>query len=173
MTPTIGRIVHYRLSQADAEVINRRRVDAAESSVLALAGMKTGAQAHIGNTVYVAYVVTMMVTAVVHDGRVNGQLILDGNDSLWVKGADRGAEPAQWDWPPHMANKPENGQAGSKRETTPHEIDVLLAEVTPGMQVEGACILEAWLEGDEDFKGLSSLSIVGMIYSRMRQRDAG
>lgn len=30
---------------------------------------------------------------------INGQVFLDGNDTLWVTSADEGTEPGQWSWP--------------------------------------------------------------------------
>jgi len=41
--------------------------------------------------------VPLMVVKVSGD-RINGQALLDGNDSVWVKSATEGDEPGQWSW---------------------------------------------------------------------------
>jgi hypothetical protein len=63
VVPTIGRIVHYRLSADDAAQINRRRTSGvsiatrmktfagAVESPAVVYGWPEGAQAHIGNAV--------------------------------------------------------------------------------------------------------------------------
>ena len=96
MTPTIGRIVHYRLSLADTEAVNRRRNDAA----LSKAGEKyTGFQVHVGNLASLGDVLPMIIVRWCSGDEVQGQVFLDGNDTLWVKTVGRGDEPGQWDWP--------------------------------------------------------------------------
>lgn len=56
-----------------------------------------------------------------------------------------------------------------KRQAGGSPIDILVEEVTPAMLIEGLCVLEGWLDGDEDLAGLGPKSLVGMIYSRMRR----
>lgn len=71
--PTIGRIVHYKLSVGDVEVIAAERA-------------KSGGALH-GNPVEAGQVYPMMITRVWGDqpmSAVNGQVLLDGNHSLWV-----------------------------------------------------------------------------------------
>jgi hypothetical protein len=41
----------------------------------------------------------MIVTRAWADGVVNGQVLLDGSDSLWATSVDRGNGPGQWQWP--------------------------------------------------------------------------
>ena len=101
MKPSIGRIVHYRLTEQDAVVTNRRRARH-------LTGWPMGTQAHVGNGVVLGELVPLIVTQVwpnEHrldlDG-VNGQCILDGNDSLWVTSVKEGVEPGTWRWPAHV-----------------------------------------------------------------------
>ena len=101
MKPSIGRIVHYKLSEQDAQSVNRRRVLNAGRG----ANWSAGAQAHVGNRVSAGEIVPMIVCIVwpnehgpTFDG-VNGQAFLDGNDSLWVTSAKEGTEPGQWSWP--------------------------------------------------------------------------
>lgn len=84
--PSIGRIVHYRLSTSDVEAINRRR----------------GAQAHIGNEVLEGDVFPMLITKTWGSeptSCVNGQVFLDGNDCLWATSVRVGEGPRTFSWP--------------------------------------------------------------------------
>lgn len=106
MKATIGRIVHYRLSESDVRAITRRRTDGASIHSRIEAGTwPTGAQAHIGNTHHVGQVVPAIIVQVWpneygpdHDG-INAQAFLDGNDQLWLTSVREGSEPGQWMWP--------------------------------------------------------------------------
>lgn len=113
MTPSIGRIVHYILTEDDAVKINRRRTSGSHIA----ARMKTdppqwpaGAQAHIGNYASTGEHLPMTIVKIwpneFGDGipGVNGQVLLDGNDALWVTSAREQAEdeaniPGTWHWP--------------------------------------------------------------------------
>jgi hypothetical protein len=55
----------------------------------------------------------------------------------------------------------EAGQAGLSRTT------LLREHITPAMIVAGACVLEDWMEGDEDYAGLSVNDLVAEIYAAM------
>lgn len=81
---SVGRIVHYRLTAQDAGEINGRRVT------------RTYA---VGNTVGVGDVLPMVVVRVWGVEGVNGQVFLDGNDTLWVTSRPEGTEPGMWSWP--------------------------------------------------------------------------
>ncbi|TLF34002.1 hypothetical protein FE256_02240 [Microbacterium sp. 5K110] len=94
--PTRGRIVLYTLSEADVHAINRRRSDATASGV---GGTHSGAQVHVGNEARVGDVVPVVVVRVWPDG-INGQALLDGNDTLWLTSRREGTEPGTWAWPP-------------------------------------------------------------------------
>lgn len=99
LIPTIGRIVHYRLSVEDAEQINRRRMSGAGSDV---AKWPLSAQAHVGNVVLSGYAFPMIITKVWGDtpeSAVNGQVFLDGNDVLWVTSVHVGQETGTFSWP--------------------------------------------------------------------------
>lgn len=106
MTPSIGRIVHYALTEKDVADITRRRDDYKLAERPA-----DGAQAHVGNPVAVNDVVALQITRVWPNGLVNGQAVLDGTDTLWVTSAaftdhaEEGIlilEPGTWIWPPRV-----------------------------------------------------------------------
>jgi hypothetical protein len=120
--PTVGRIVHYRLSADEAARINRRRTTGSSIASRVEDGRwPLGAQAHIGNSAYEGEVLPLIVTKTwptEYDGSarlshhpegtkyestfgVNGQVLLDGNDALWVTAAPQHATlPGCWSWPP-------------------------------------------------------------------------
>lgn len=109
MDVTIGRTVHYRLSENDVTQINRRRTNGSSIRERMQATPPTwpeGAQAHIGNTASAGDVVPLVVVRVwpneFGEGipGVNGQALLDGNDALWITSAKEGADPGTWAWPP-------------------------------------------------------------------------
>jgi len=89
MKPTVGRIVHYKLSEADISEINRRR---------ALYEFK-------GNPVSAGEVVPVIVAIVWPDEfgagipGINGQALLDGEDSLWICSRREGPNSGEWMWP--------------------------------------------------------------------------
>jgi hypothetical protein len=98
MQVTVGRIVNYTLTANDATRINKRRFDA-DISLIANAG----AQAHTGNTMHEGDILPMIVVRVWQNELVNGQVFLDGNDTLWVMSVPK-ADPdkaplGSWDWP--------------------------------------------------------------------------
>lgn len=95
--PTLGRIVHYVLDSTDVEMINRRRVPRAFDAV-------EGPQYHVGNTASEGDVLPMIICRVWEpvggvSAGVNGQVFLDGNDSLWVTSRKEGTAPGTWHWP--------------------------------------------------------------------------
>ena len=104
--PSVGRIVHYKLTEQDAQSINRRRDDFGNTKDTTV--WAAGAQAHFGNRVIKGHVFPMVVCVVWPDEHgtnlygVNGQVLLDGNDSVWVTSARQGDEPGQWNWPPRV-----------------------------------------------------------------------
>ena len=107
--PTIGRLVHYRLSQQDAEQIMRRRTTGksiadrlkqeATNNVYA---WPAGAQAHIGNDVKEGDTFPMLIVKTWGDtptSAVNGQVFLDSNDVLWATSVAVGEGPRSFSWP--------------------------------------------------------------------------
>ncbi len=105
MVPTVGRIVHYRLSAQDAEQINRRRTDGGSIALRMKANpaeWPAGAQAHIGNSVAEGDTYPMLITRVwgsTPESSVNGQVFLDGNDVLWATSVQVGEGPRAFSWP--------------------------------------------------------------------------
>jgi hypothetical protein len=102
MIPTIGRIVHYRLSHQDATAINARRKDAREKMPWHHA-LRTGAQVHVGNDVSEGEVYPLIITRMWGGDEAacfNGQLMLDGTDIFWVTSTQLGDGPRKCFWPP-------------------------------------------------------------------------
>ena len=109
MKPTVGRIVHYALSVADAEQINRRRTTgAAIADRIDDGRWPLGAQAHIGRDVAAGELFPMLITSVPapKEGEmtpVNGRVFLDGSDEIQVRAqqVETGSVDARglWQWP--------------------------------------------------------------------------
>jgi hypothetical protein len=104
--PTIGRIVYFRLTNEQVDDINSRRTTTASIHDRINGGTwPIGIQAHIGNPNAEKEILPMVITKICPDefgpGKdgVNGQVFLDGNDSLWVKNVGEGVGPGQWAWP--------------------------------------------------------------------------
>lgn len=98
LVPVIGAIVHYTLSMQDAERINRRRV----ANQAKIANDALGYVAHTGNAVAVGDVFPMVITRRWGDrpeSKVNGQVLLDGNDTLWVTSVVVGEGVGTYSWP--------------------------------------------------------------------------
>ncbi|MER8455870.1 hypothetical protein NKH24_06985 [Mesorhizobium sp. M1300] len=107
MKPTIGRIVHYRVSGQDAIAINQRRKDAREKLPWHHA-IRSGAQVHVGNDLKEGDVFPLTITKVWGDSETsafNGQLMLDGNDLFWVTSTAIGEGSRQCFWPPREEPK--------------------------------------------------------------------
>lgn len=99
MTPTIGRTVHYTLSEGDAAAINKRRTDAQISGV---ARENSGAVVHYGNSVVAGDIFPMVIVRVWGDrpdSAVNGQVLLDGNDVYWATSRNVGEGQGHFSWP--------------------------------------------------------------------------
>lgn len=88
MTPTIGRIVHYRLSRDDVDSIAERMEELPPN---------------LRPIPSVGDVLPMIVVRVHGRGEhspVNGQVFLDGDGLLHVGGVLPGQGPGTWSWPP-------------------------------------------------------------------------
>ena len=108
MIPTIGRIVHYTLTEDDATRVNKRRNDAAANRAVH-PDEDHGYIAHTGNAPSAGDVYPLIITRVwafpdrvTEESQVNGQVLLDGNDSLWVTSVGQGDQPRQWFAPPRV-----------------------------------------------------------------------
>jgi hypothetical protein len=98
MLPSVGRIVHYQLTESDAEAINRRRADFAASPPA-----NTGFQAHVGNRAEEGQVLPAMVVRTFGgDAAINLQVQLDGTDTYWATSRSEGDRPGGWIWPPRV-----------------------------------------------------------------------
>jgi hypothetical protein len=98
--PTKGRIVLYRLTAMNAEDVNRRRAHARQGRDH-LAN-ETGEQLHVGNDVIEGEEFPMIIVEAFGDyaeAAVNGQVFLDGNDTLWVTSVVAGDGPGTYAWP--------------------------------------------------------------------------
>jgi hypothetical protein len=92
MIPSLGRIVHLRLSEGCAATINGQRNDS---------------EALRGNPVKEGDVFPLLITKVwggvtTESTIVNGQVFLDGNDHLWVTSVLQGDGAGQWFEPPRV-----------------------------------------------------------------------
>ncbi|MEE8372948.1 MAG: hypothetical protein V3R87_04500 [Dehalococcoidia bacterium] len=102
----IGQIVHYHMSQADADQVlaNRRNAGSA------------------GNRPRGGDVLPFMIVVVYDEHCVNGRVVLDGTDILWMTSCTEGDGPGQWFLPPYS---PELQDYGS-----PEPIDYGISEIT-------------------------------------------
>lgn len=102
--PTVGRTVHYVLSENNAATINKRRADAAANQ-RSITEQNTGFVVHTGNRAEAGQVLPLIITRVWSEGCVNGQLLLDGNDTLWLTSVTEATDPqteGRWAWPPRV-----------------------------------------------------------------------
>lgn len=100
MIPSPGRTVEYTLSESDAAQVNRRRTDARNNLHDHIA-RADGSQVHVGNAVSVGDRYPLVITRVwgdppTEDTCVNGQVMLDGNDTLWVTSRQQGDGECRW-----------------------------------------------------------------------------
>ena len=106
MIPTIGRIVHYRLTDQEAVEINRRRTTGtAIGERIKADKWPLGAQAHIGNQVSAGDTFPAMIVKTW--GKTEGsccqlQVFLDGNDTLWATSRSEGDLAGMWSVPPRV-----------------------------------------------------------------------
>lgn len=93
MQPSLGRIVHYKLTATDCELIERQ--DASGKTL-----------PHPGrNNVYEGQVFPAMVVAVFGNGEhLNLKVFLDGGPGAeyWATSRPEGDQPGQWSWPPRV-----------------------------------------------------------------------
>lgn len=119
---SVGRIVHFMLTSAQALKINDLR--------------RTYASLLSGTRVSAGDVFPMIITRV-HDDPprldsvVSGQVFLDGNDHIWVSAAQEGSEPGQWCWPPHVPPKLEDFRRDHEQQTNADPAKVEPLQWTP------------------------------------------
>lgn len=107
-TPSIGRIVHYKLSEQDATQINKRRSDFAKTlreSHKEGKPLDSGYVAHIGNNAEAGQVFPAMIVRVwgsTPESVVQLQVFLDGADTLWACSVAQGDGERQYIWPPRV-----------------------------------------------------------------------
>ena len=111
VTPTVGRIVHYTLSEADAAAINVRRADFrafGQSHAHPHEPGQPGATGHIGHVGNHASEGDICAATVVRTfgtgSAANLQVHLDGNDTYWATSRCEAIEstPGSWCWPPRV-----------------------------------------------------------------------
>jgi hypothetical protein len=86
--PTIGRIVHYKLSGHDVSMIN-------------LESMQSfGGQGVVRSPVKLGDVFPAIITRTLEGEKaLNLQVFLDGNHSYWATSRSEGTDHGQWTWP--------------------------------------------------------------------------
>lgn len=84
--PSVGRIVHYKLTDSDAKLIDQKQpLDSPPQR----------------NPVRPGQVYPAMVVAVFGNGdHANLQVFLDGETSYWACSRAEGDQPGFWSWPP-------------------------------------------------------------------------
>lgn len=94
----IGMMVLYQLTEEEALATNKRREDA-KQNVEKMREERPGFQAHVGIETSEDDLLPMIVTFVSQDlpTFVDGQVFLNGNDSLWVTEVMEGNESGQWE----------------------------------------------------------------------------
>ena len=129
MEPTVGRIVHYRLTREDASTANWMRVRAHEHL---LEHRQSGVQWHEGHQVHRGDVVPLLIVSVtpwifdpeksvcrdympdvepewsfpLSHWAVSGQAFLQGNDTVHVVDAPEGVWNGAWSWTPRIEQDP-------------------------------------------------------------------
>lgn len=120
--PKTGDIVLYELTDGDAQAINRRRADARDSLELHK-HVKSGAIVHTGNSatggitewadgsatiVSRGDIYPMIITrtwGATTEASVNGQVWLDGNDTIWVTSVSESDQPRGFQYRPSRLSK--------------------------------------------------------------------
>lgn len=94
MTPTIGRFVHYTLTEQDVSIISSRR--ASQSFPAGIVGRH--------NPVSPGDTYPALVVRAFGGDAVNLQVHLDGEDTYWATSRTEGepGEQGRWIWPPRV-----------------------------------------------------------------------
>ncbi len=100
---SIGRVVHYKLSEADATQINKRRDDFREFVKNSESYPSDGYVAHVGNAVKAGDVFPATIVRVWESAQTcNLQVLLDGTDTFWACSVGEGDTERHWIWPPRV-----------------------------------------------------------------------
>lgn len=95
---TVGRVVHYVLSEGDAQEINKLH----EAANIPRDERVPGIQYHTGNHVDAGDHCAMVVVKVWNPdiGLINGKVLLDGMDDYWAMSRSFSDEkkPSSWHW---------------------------------------------------------------------------
>lgn len=86
--PTIGRIVHYTVSEDDAKLIEQKRWE-----------LPTGSR---GNRIEAGQVYPALIVrtwGATPETAIQLQVFLDGSDTYWATSRTQGDGPGQWVWP--------------------------------------------------------------------------
>lgn len=97
--PSLGRVVLYKITRADAQSINARREDAEMNRP---GDKRSGVMVHVGNRAHHGDVYAADVVRVWNESSVNLQVKLDGNDLFWVTSVAQGEDEGEWTWPPRV-----------------------------------------------------------------------
>lgn len=100
MQPTVGRIVHYTLTEHDAQAINKRRADFGDHRRTD-GYTDNGYVAHAGNQVLEGDVCAALIVATGAASQ-NLSVQLDGTDTYWATSRTEGDGPGHWNWPPRV-----------------------------------------------------------------------
>lgn len=118
ITPTLGRVVLYCLSEQDAEAINRRRTTGgAISSRIQTGEWPLGAQAHIGNAVKEGDVFPALIVRTWSEDLINIKVMLDGSDDYWAtsRHVSDGAQPGFYHWMPYQVGQAARTEAAEAK----------------------------------------------------------
>jgi hypothetical protein len=104
---SIGRIVHYTVSEQEAVQINRRRNDFRKflkDHIAAGTYPMDGYVAHVGNDVQAGDQFPAMIVRVFEAAHsCNLQVFLDGTDTFWACSVSEGDGGRHWYWPPRAS----------------------------------------------------------------------
>lgn len=103
MTPTIGRIVLYTLTEQDVIAITdrQRRIDSMPASVAATALLPNHNPLRAGQ-VYPAVIVRVWSEPPTEHSGVNLQVLLDGDHAYWATSRTQGDGEGYWHQPPRV-----------------------------------------------------------------------
>jgi len=116
MHATIGRIVHYSLTEFDIwdNVEDRPNVNA-----------------HVPGQLQPAIVVAVIKEIKGKGEVVNLQVFLDGKATAWVQGAYPGEEPGQWRWPAREPDEEPGPETRITADGVKEIVSAAIAAVTP------------------------------------------